>query len=80
METNDISFQQLPSESQPENSTAEELDALELDAIAGGCSDGADRARAAGIRVMTTNSPGPEFRGPSMNLIEAATRAFGNRQ
>ncbi|MEG4502174.1 hypothetical protein QUA81_01065 [Microcoleus sp. F6_B4] len=86
MESNNQFLQELPSESsqiaasEPENSSNQELDELELDAIAGGCSDGADRARAAGIPVITVSGEPPKFRGPSMNLIEAATRAFGNRQ
>ncbi|MEG4394921.1 hypothetical protein [Microcoleus sp. BROC3] len=62
--------------SPPENSTDRELSDLDIEAIAGGCSDLADRARAAGIPVITTNSPGPDIGVVSMDLIEAATRAF----
>ncbi|MEG4939509.1 hypothetical protein [Microcoleus sp. F4-D5] len=87
MESNNRFSQEVPSDlsqiaaSEPENSSAEELDELELEAIAGGCSDAADRDRAAGIRVITTNSPRPniDFGLVSMDLIEAATRAFGKR-
>ncbi|AFZ10179.1 hypothetical protein Osc7112_5985 [Oscillatoria nigro-viridis PCC 7112] len=86
MESNNLFWQELPSESSaitasaPDNSTNQELNNLELDAIAGGCSDAVDRAQAAGIPVLTISGPGPKFRGPSMQLIEAATRAFGNQQ
>lgn len=80
MESNNKFSQEVQSESQQENSSAEELNDLELDAIAGGCSDAVDQARAAGIPVLTISGPGPKFRGPSMQLIEAATRAFGNQQ
>ena len=63
MESNNQFSQEVPSESSaitasaPDNSTNQELEELELDAIAGGCSDGADRARAAGIPVITTSQP-----------------------
>lgn len=64
MESNNRFLQQeVPSESSaiaasaPDNSTDRELNDLDLEAIAGGCSDGADRARAAGIPVITTSQP-----------------------
>ncbi|MEG4115731.1 MULTISPECIES: hypothetical protein [unclassified Microcoleus] len=87
METNNRFSQELPSESSQiaaselENSTDRELDQLELDAIAGGRSDMADRARAAGIPVITASGPRPNIfgRGLPMQLIEEASRAFGNR-
>ncbi|MEG4149158.1 hypothetical protein [Microcoleus sp. Pol12B5] len=84
MESNNQSFQELPptiAASEQENSTDRELNDLDLEAIAGGCSDMADRARAAGIPVITASGPRPNFfgPGPSMQLIEAASRAFGNR-
>ncbi|MEG4115732.1 MULTISPECIES: hypothetical protein [unclassified Microcoleus] len=65
MESNNQSLQEVPSESfaiaasVTDNSTNQELDELELDAIAGGCSDGADRERAAGIPVITTSQQLP---------------------
>ncbi|MEP6516592.1 hypothetical protein [Microcoleus vaginatus] len=68
MESNDQFSQELPSQlsqiaaSEPENSTNQELDELELDAIAGGCSDAVDQARAAGIPVLTINQPPPKLR------------------
>ncbi|MEG4498821.1 hypothetical protein QUB05_09395 [Microcoleus sp. F10-C6] len=62
MESNNKFSQEVPSESQQENSSAEELNNLELDAIAGGCSDGADLARAAGIPVITVSGEKPKFR------------------
>lgn len=68
MESNNQLSQELPSElSQiaafaPENSTNPELNDLELDAIAGGCSDAVDRDRAAGIPVLTINQPPPKLR------------------
>ncbi|MEG4007825.1 hypothetical protein QUA41_18895 [Microcoleus sp. Pol11C1] len=79
MESNNQFLQELPSESSQiaaselENSTNQELNDLELDAIAGGRSDMADRARAAGMPVVTTNSPRPHFKGPaiSMEFFEA---------
>ncbi|MEG4852925.1 hypothetical protein QUB10_18805 [Microcoleus sp. B5-D4] len=44
--------------SKQEISTHRELNDLDLEAIAGGCSDMADdRARAAGIPVITTSQP-----------------------
>ncbi|MEG4531697.1 hypothetical protein [Microcoleus sp. D2_18a_D3] len=85
MESNNRFLQEVPSESSaitaaaPENSTNQQLSDLELDALAGGCSDMADSARAAGIPVLTISGQPPKFRGPSMNLIEAATRAFGGQ-
>jgi rRNA-processing protein FCF1 len=80
MKTNDRFLQELPSPSERDNSIDEELNELELDAIAGGCSDMADRARAAGMPVITTNSPRPNIFGRPlpMQFIEAASRAFGN--
>ncbi|MEG4089076.1 hypothetical protein QUB75_02295 [Microcoleus sp. K1-B6] len=62
MESNNKFFQKVPSESQQENSSAEELNELELEAIAGGCSDAVDQARAAGIPVLTINQPPPKLR------------------
>lgn len=62
MESNNKFSQEVPSESQQENSSAEELNELELEAIAGGCSDAADQARAAGIPVLTINQPPPKLR------------------
>ncbi|MEG4836725.1 hypothetical protein [Microcoleus sp. B9-D4] len=65
MESNNQFSQELPSESsqiaasESDNLTNQELNDLELDAIAGGCSDGADRARAAGIPVIATSQPLP---------------------
>ncbi|MEG4442973.1 hypothetical protein QUB47_26770 [Microcoleus sp. AT9_B5] len=71
MESNNKFSQEVPSESQQENSSAEELNELELDAIAGGCSDAADRARAAGIPVLTINQPPPKLRLTiPMNVFE----------
>lgn len=86
MESNNRFSQELPSESskiaasEPDNSTNRELNDLDLEAIAGGHSDMADRARAAGMPVITTNSPRPNIFGRAvpMQLIEAASRAFGN--
>ncbi|MEG4968437.1 hypothetical protein QUB11_17635 [Microcoleus sp. B6-A1] len=43
--------------SKQEISTHRELNDLDLEAIAGGRSDMADRARAAGIPVITTSQP-----------------------
>ncbi|MEG3859408.1 hypothetical protein [Microcoleus sp. herbarium12] len=57
MKTNDRFLQELPSPSERDNSIDEELNELELDAIAGGCSDMADRARAAGMPVITISEP-----------------------
>ena len=68
MESNNQFLQEVPSESSaitasaPDNSTNQELNDLELDAIAGGCSDAADQARAAGIPVLTINQPPPKLR------------------
>jgi len=62
MESNNKFSQEVQSESQQENSSAEELNDLELDAIAGGCSDAVDQARAAGIPVLTINQPPPKLR------------------
>ena len=71
MESNNQFSQELPSESKAENLTAEELDELELEAIAGGCSDMADRTRAAGIPVITTSQPPPKLRLTiPMNVFE----------
>lgn len=63
MESNNQFLQEVPSESskitasEPENSTNQQLNDLDLEAIAGGCSDMGDRARAAGIPVITTSQP-----------------------
>ncbi|MEG5031839.1 hypothetical protein [Microcoleus sp. AT3-D2] len=86
MESNNQFSQELPSESskiaasEQENSTDRELNDLDLEAIAGGRSDMADRARAAGMPVITASGPRPNIfgRGLPMELIEAASRAFGN--
>ncbi|MEG4836724.1 hypothetical protein [Microcoleus sp. B9-D4] len=86
MESNNQFSQELPSESSKltasalENSTDRELNDLELDALAGGRSDMADRARAAGMRVVTTNAKYPDMGLISLHLIEAASRAVGNRK
>lgn len=75
MESNNRFLQEVPSESSaitasaPNNSTNQQLSDLELDAIAGGHSNMADRARAAGIPVITASGPRPDFgRGPSINM------------
>lgn len=74
MESNNQFSQEVPSESskiaapEPDNSTDRELSDLDLEAIAGGRSDMADRARAAGMTVITTNSPRPHFKGPTINM------------
>jgi hypothetical protein len=57
--------------STPENSTNQELDELELDAIAGG------------IRTITASGPKPNFGpGPSinMNFIEAIQSYWGQQK
>lgn len=71
MKTNDRFLQELPSPSERDNSIDEELNELELDAIAGGCSDMADRARAAGMPVITISQalPKPRLTIP-MNVFE----------
>ncbi|MEG4349422.1 hypothetical protein QUA70_12060 [Microcoleus sp. LAD1_D5] len=82
MESNNQSFQEVPpaiAAAAPTDSTNQDLNDLELDAIAGGRSDMADRALTAGMRVITTNSKGPNIGLVSLDLIEAASRAFGNR-
>ncbi|MEG3929907.1 hypothetical protein QUA35_00345 [Microcoleus sp. N9_B2] len=79
MESNNHFLQELPSESSKltaselGNSTDRELNDLDLEAIAGGHSNMADRARAAGMPVVTSNSPRPHFKGPaiSMEFFEA---------
>ncbi|MEG4007823.1 hypothetical protein QUA41_18905 [Microcoleus sp. Pol11C1] len=88
MESNNQFLQEVPSESPaitasaPDNSTDEELSDLELDAIAGGCSDMADRARAAGIPVITASGPRPNIfgRGLPMNLIEEMQSYYGQQK
>lgn len=87
MESNNHFLQELPSESsqiaasESDNLTDRELNDLDLEAIAGGRSDMADRARAAGMPVITASGPRPNIfgRGLPMQLIEAASRAFGDR-
>ncbi|MEG4067099.1 hypothetical protein QUA42_07040 [Microcoleus sp. Pol11C2] len=75
METNNQFLQEVSPQlsqiaaSESENSIDEELDELELEAIAGGHSNMADRARAAGMPVITVSGPRPNFGpGPAMNM------------
>ncbi|MEG4986425.1 hypothetical protein QUB08_11735 [Microcoleus sp. BR0-C5] len=67
METNNQFLQEVSpllsqiAASESVNSIDEELNELELEAIAGGHSNMANRARAAGIPVITGSGPRPKF-------------------
>jgi|GEM_PF-3485297 hypothetical protein len=71
METNNQFLQEVSPQlsqiaaSESANSIDEELDELELEAIAGG------------IRTITVSGEKPYFRGPSLNLIEAVQSYYG---
>lgn len=77
MESNNQFSQELPSElsqiaaSELENSTNQELDELELDAIAGG------------MRIITASGPKPDFlrfRGPVFQITEETLSYLGRKK